>query len=55
MNINELLSGAKQQFSLEIFSPKSIASVEAAFTEKNGKRYVKCLVRGKDIIGQAVL
>lgn len=36
MTIHELLTNSKSQFSLDVFSAKSIAAVEAALTEKNG-------------------
>lgn len=52
MTINELLTNSKSQFSLDVFSAKSIAAVEAALTEKNGKPYLKCRVRGKDVIAK---
>lgn len=52
MTINELLSNSKSQFSLDVFSTKSRAAVEAAMTEKNGKYYLKCRVRGKDVIAK---
>lgn len=48
MTINELFTSSESQFSLDIFSAKTIAAVEAALTEKNGKHYVKCRVRGTD-------
>ena len=52
MTINELLSNSKSQFSLDVFSAKSISAVEAALTEKNGKHYLKCRVRGKEVIAK---
>jgi hypothetical protein len=36
MTINELLTNSKSQFSLDVFSAKGIAAVEAALTEKEG-------------------
>lgn len=34
------------------FSEVAIEAVEKTVTEKNGKRYVKCLVRGKDVLAK---
>jgi type I restriction enzyme M protein len=47
--INELLTKAGSQFSTEIFDAKSIAAVEATLTEKNGKYFLKCRVRDKEV------
>ncbi len=52
MIINELLSNSKSQLSLDVFSAKNKAAVEAALTEKNGKYYLKCRVRGKEVIAK---
>lgn len=52
MTISELLTKSKTQFSLDLFSKKIIGAVEAAFTEKNGKYYLKCRVRGKDVVAK---
>jgi type I restriction enzyme M protein len=52
MTINEILAGSNSQFSLDIFSAKSIAAVDAALTEKNGKYYLKCRVRAKEVIAK---
>ncbi len=52
MTINELLSNSKSQFSLDVFSQKSIAEVEASLFEKGGKHYLKCRVREKDVIAK---
>ncbi|HEY5504968.1 MAG TPA: N-6 DNA methylase [Sedimentisphaerales bacterium] len=49
MTINEILTSSKSQFSLDVFSAKSIAAVEATLTEKNGKPFLKCRVRDKEI------
>src|SRR5882724_6330862 len=47
--VNELLAKAGSQFSLAVFGPKSIAAVEATATEKNGKTFLKCRVRDKEL------
>jgi hypothetical protein len=52
MTVNELLADSKNQFSLDIFSTKSIAAVEAALTEKNGKYYLKCCARTREVIAK---
>jgi type I restriction enzyme M protein len=52
MTINELLANSNSQFSLDIFSAKSIAAVDAALTERNGKYYLKCRVRAKEVIAK---
>lgn len=52
MTIYELLSNSKNQLSLDIFSAKSKAAVEAELSEKNGKHYLKCRVRGKEVIAK---
>ena len=52
MTINELLSRSKNQFSLDLFTPKSIAAIEAALIEKSGKYYLKCRVRAKEVIAK---
>jgi type I restriction enzyme M protein len=52
MTINELLSRSKNQFSLTLFTRKSIAAIEAALTEKGGKYYLKCRVRAKEVIAK---
>lgn len=52
MTINEILADSKGHFSLEIFSEESIAAVEAALTERNGKYYLKCRVRAKDVVAK---
>jgi type I restriction enzyme M protein len=50
MYIHEFL--AKTQFSLDVFSPKSIAAVEAALSIKSAKHYLKCRARAKDVIAK---
>jgi hypothetical protein len=52
MTINELLADSEGQFSLDIFSAKSIASVNAALIEKNGKYYLKCCAPAKEVIAK---
>lgn len=52
VKINELQSNWKSEVSLDVFSAKSKAAVEATLTEKNGKHYLKCRVRGKEVIAK---
>jgi type I restriction enzyme M protein len=52
VTINELLANSKSQFSLDVFSERSKAAVEADITEKGGKYYLKCLARGKDVVAK---
>lgn len=52
MPIQELLVTNKSQFSLDVFDTKNIVAVESALSEKNGKAYVKCRVRGKEILAK---
>ena len=52
MTINDLLTNSKNQFSLDVFGAKSISAIEAALTERNGKQYLKCRVRGKEVIAK---
>jgi type I restriction enzyme M protein len=49
MTINELLADEGGHFSLDIFSAKSIAAVDAALVEKNGKYHLKCRVRLREV------
>lgn len=52
-SIQELLSATgNTPFALNIFDSASIAAIEAALTEKNGKPYLKCRVRGKDLLAK---
>ncbi len=39
----------KDNYALSIFSPEAVERLEQSFFEKNGKPYIKCLVREKDI------
>lgn len=52
MTINELLSNSKNSFSLDVFSQESIDAVENAILKRNGKYYLKCRVRGKEVIAK---
>ena len=53
MTLSEILKEkSKAGFSLEIFNEDAIKAIEAALSEKNGKTYVKCQVRGKNILAK---
>jgi type I restriction enzyme M protein len=52
VTINELLNNSKDQFSLDIFSLKNIAAVEAALVERNGRYYLKCCARTKEVLAK---
>jgi type I restriction enzyme M protein len=52
MTINELLSKSKGGLSLDVFGNKSVEAVEATLTERNGKAYVKCQVRDKELVAK---
>ena len=49
MKLNDVLSAPKATSALNLFNTKTIAAVEAGLLEKNGKHYIKCPVRGKEI------
>jgi type I restriction enzyme M protein len=53
MALNDILSDPKSQRSLALFEPKAIRAVEALLTAKNGKHYLKCQVRNKEIQAKA--
>jgi len=52
MSISDILKEAKQGISLESFGDMAIKAVEAELSEKNGKTYVRCLVRNKPILAK---
>lgn len=49
MKLTDILSATKPLSSLNLFNKKVIAAVEASLLEKNGKPYLKCPVRGKEV------
>jgi hypothetical protein len=49
MTINEILSDPKSQRPYALFEPEALRSVGALLTQKNGKLYVRCQVRNKEI------
>ena len=52
MTIDELLNTSKGQFSLELFSQSVIAAVENALIERNGKYYLTCCSRTKEVVAK---
>lgn len=49
MNLSDLFVGIKGSYSLGVFSTAEISAVEANLSEKNGKPYLKCIARNKDV------
>ena len=49
MILNEVLPESKNQSFLVIFGTDGIKAVEALITKRNGKHYLKCQVRGKEV------
>jgi type I restriction enzyme M protein len=49
VTLAEILSEAQAQYSLTLFEAAAIRAVEAMLVQKNGKPYLKCQVRGKDL------
>lgn len=52
MTLAEILSEAKVQYSLALFKTAAIKAVEATLTEKNGKPYLTCQKRGKELLAK---
>ena len=48
MQISQLLKSSGK-YDLTIFSPESIHRIDSKIFEKNGKNYITCLKRNKDI------
>ena len=53
MLLNDILSESKTQQCMALFDTAAIQAIESALFEKNGKLYVKCQVRGKDVQAKA--
>lgn len=49
MKLADILNAKKASSSLSLFNSKTIRALETALSEKNGKYYLKCPVRGKEI------
>jgi type I restriction enzyme M protein len=52
MKLHNLLASAKSKFSLEAFDAACIAAVEASLSGKNGKTFLKCRVRSKELLAK---
>lgn len=52
IKLSDLLQDDKSALSLCAMGDAAIAAVEAILTEKNGKIFLKCQVRGKDILAK---
>jgi type I restriction enzyme M protein len=52
MNLSDILKEAKNSFSAESFGEVALRAIEAELSEKNGKTYVKCQVRDKDVLAK---
>lgn len=50
--LSEFLAAAKITLPLDAFMPRAVAAVEKALTEKNGKTYVTCAVRNKEVLAK---
>jgi type I restriction enzyme M protein len=53
MKLQDLISNVSEAAVLEIFGRKAIEAVEGSLLEKNGKIFVNCLVRNKDILAKS--
>lgn len=47
-----LQAGDAKHHNLALFAPAAIKAVETLLSEKNGKHYLKCQVRGKDVVAK---
>jgi type I restriction enzyme M protein len=52
MTVNELLNKTRDQYSLDVFDEITIAAVEGSLVERNGKVYLRCGVRCKELIAK---
>jgi type I restriction enzyme M protein len=50
MNLSEFFKDAKDARSLALFTNKEKSAVESAIVEKNGRHYIKCRTRAKEIL-----
>ncbi len=49
MTLDEIVRGSKSSYSLEKFESAAITAVQMRLTEKDGKSFLKCYVRNKDV------
>ena len=52
MRITDLIETVSETLLHELFGKKAIAAVEKLLSERNGKSYVTCLVRGKEVVAK---
>jgi type I restriction enzyme M protein len=50
MKLSEILKETEAELLLETFGMTAIEAIETAIIQKNGKLYVRCIVRNKDIL-----
>ncbi len=50
MNLSDFFEDTKETSILALFTAKEKAAIEASITEKNGKHYLKCRVRAKELL-----
>lgn len=49
MKLKDILQGLKADYSPQLFTPEVISAVESDLKERNGKFYVLCRIRGKEV------
>lgn len=52
MTFMDIIDNAKSSASLVLFDEAAVTAVESTLTEKNGKQYINCLVRNKEILAK---
>ena len=52
LNLANLMAGKALAFPLNLFTKEAITNVEALLVERNGKVYVTCQVRGKEVLAK---
>jgi type I restriction enzyme M protein len=53
MKISDVLQKTKNPYALDLFSPATITFVEKQMFERADKAYLRCQVRGKDVIAKS--
>ncbi|MBI2438216.1 MAG: hypothetical protein HYV36_05320 [Lentisphaerae bacterium] len=49
MKLKDVMQGLKTDYSPQLFTPEVISAVESDLKERNGKFYVLCRIRGKEV------
>lgn len=52
MKLNEVLKRLKSNYSPELFTQEVISAVEGRLSERKGKIYASCQIRGKDVLAK---